>query len=88
MFDFISPLGNIANIDLGVPVYVNIENGVAAMALAQIAGVSAEDIREGMRTFSGVERRFDIKINTEKIVLISDYAHHPKEIEQCISSVR
>ncbi len=88
MFDLVSPLGNIANIDLGVPVYVNIENGVAAMALAQIAGVSAEDIREGMRTFSGVERRFDIKINTEKIVLISDYAHHPKEIEQCISSVR
>ena len=88
MFDLVSPLGNIANIDLGVPVYVNIENGVAAMALAQIAGVSAEDIREGMRTFSGVERRFDIKINTDKIVLISDYAHHPKEIEQCISSVR
>lgn len=58
------------------------------MALAQIAGVSPDDIREGMRTFSGVERRFDIKIKTDKIVLISDYAHHPKEIEQCIKSVR
>lgn len=88
MFDYISPLGNIPNVNLGVPIYVNIENGVAAMALAQIAGVSAEDIREGMRTFSGVERRFDIKINTSKVVLISDYAHHPKEIEECIKSVR
>lgn len=88
MFDFVSPFGNINNIDLGVPVYVNIENGIAAMALAQIAGVSPEDIREGMRTFSGVERRFDFKIKTDKIVLVSDYAHHPKEIEQCIKSVR
>lgn len=88
LFDYISPLGNISNITLGVPVYVNIENGIAAMALSQIAGVSADDIREGMRTFAGVERRFDIKINTDKIVLISDYAHHPMEIAQCIKSVR
>lgn len=88
LFDYISPLGNISNITLGVPVYVNIENGIAAMALSQIAGVSANDIREGMRTFAGVERRFDIKINTDKIVLISDYAHHPMEIAQCIKSVR
>lgn len=88
MFDYVSPLGNIANITLGVPVYVNIENGIAAMALSQIAGVSADEIREGMRTFSGVERRFDIKIKTDKIVLISDYAHHPMEIAQCIKSVR
>lgn len=88
MFDFVSPFGNIANIDLGVPVYVNIENSIAAMALAQIAGVSAEDIREGVRTFAGVERRFDFKIKTDKIVLMSDYAHHPKEIDQCIKSIR
>ena len=88
VFDLVSPMGNIANVELGVPVYVNIENGIAAMALAQIAGVSDGDIREGMRTFSGVERRFDMKIKTDKIVLISDYAHHPKEIEQCIESVR
>lgn len=87
-FDLVSPFENIKDITLGVPVYVNIENGIAAMALAQIAGVPAEEIREGMRTFSGVERRFDIKINTEKVVFISDYAHHPKEIEQCIKSVR
>lgn len=88
LFDYVSPMGNIANVDLGVPIYVNIENGIAAMGLAQVAGVSADDIREGMRTFSGVERRFDIKIKTDKVVLISDYAHHPKEIEQCIRSVR
>ncbi len=88
MFDFVSSLGSIANIDLGVPFYVNIENSIAAMALAQIAGVSPEDIREGVRTFSGVERRLDFKIKTEKLALISDYAHHPKEIRQCVSSIR
>ena len=76
-FDFISPLGNIADIRLGVPVYVNIENGVAAMALAQIGGATAEEIRTAMATFQGVDRRFDFKIKNDRIVLLSDYAHHP-----------
>lgn len=87
-FDFISPLGNIADIRLGVPVYVNIENGVAAMALAQIGGATAEEIRTAMATFQGVDRRFDFKIKNDRIVLLSDYAHHPAEIRQSVTSIR
>lgn len=87
-FDFISPLGNIADIRLGVPVYVNIENGVAAMALAQIGGATAEEIRTAMATFQGVDRRFDFKIKNDRIVLLSDYAHHPTEIRQSVTSIR
>lgn len=87
-FDFISPLGNIADIRLGVPVYVNIENGVAAMALAQIGGATAEEIHTAMATFQGVDRRFDFKIKNDRIVLLSDYAHHPAEIRQSVTSIR
>ena len=87
-FDLISPLGNISEIELGVPVSINVENGIAAIALAQIAGAIPDEIREGMRTFQGVDRRFDFKIKSDKVVLLSDYAHHPAEVRQSILSVR
>lgn len=87
-FDYISPLGNIKGIRLGVPVYVNIENGVAAMALAQIGGATSEEIRTSMPGFKGVDRRFDFKIKNDRVVFLSDYAHHPTEIRQSIISVR
>lgn len=87
-FDLVSPLGNIQDIELGVPVGVNIENGIAAMALAQIAGLSAEEIRRGMQSFGGVDRRFDYHVRKEKKAYLSDYAHHPEEIRACIQSVR
>ena len=87
-FDYISPLGNIDDIQLGVPIAINIENGVAAMALAQMSGVTNEEIKEGMRTFHGVDRRFDFKIKNDKVVFLSDYAHHPSEIRQSILSMR
>ena len=87
-FDYISPLGNIKDIQLGVPVYVNIENGVAAMALAQLCGVTGEEIKAAMPRFAGVDRRFDFKIKNDHIVLLSDYAHHPAEIRQSVSSIR
>lgn len=88
VFDFVSPLGNIKDISLGVPVSINIENGVAAMALAQLAGVDADEIRKGMASFQGVVRRFDFKIKNDKVVLLSDYAHHPMEIRHSIESLR
>ncbi len=88
IFDFISPLGNIENIQLGVPVSINIDNGIAAMALAQISGVNAEEIRNAMATFGGVDRRFDFKIKTDDMVYLSDYAHHPAEIRQSLLSLR
>ena len=87
-FDLVSPLGNIAGINLGVPVTVNIENGIAAMALAQLAGATEEEIRQGMASFSGVDRRFDIHVRRPDMVYLSDYAHHPEEIRQSVLSVK
>ena len=87
-FDYVSPLGNINGIRLGVPVYVNIENGIAAMALAQIAGATADEIRAAMPGFRGVDRRFDFKLKNDRIVFLSDYAHHPAEIRQSVYSMR
>ena len=87
-FDFVSPIESIANVELGNPVPINIENGVAAMAMAQLNGCTAEEIRYGMKTYRGVERRFDFKIKNDRHVFLSDYAHHPKEILQSARSLR
>ncbi len=88
LFDLVSPLGDISDIELGVPVSVNIENGIAAMALAQIAGATADEIRRGMASFRGVERRFDFHVRTDRMAYLSDYAHHPEEIRRCLESLR
>lgn len=87
-FDFISPIENIYGIELGQPVPINIENGVAAMAMAQLNGCTSEEIKLGMKTYQGVVRRFDFKIKNDKLVFLSDYAHHPKEIYQSVKSIR
>jgi UDP-N-acetylmuramate--alanine ligase len=67
---------------------INIENGIAAMAMAQLAGCTAEELRIGMMTYGGVDRRFDFKIKNDHLVFLSDYAHHPKEIYQSARSIR
>ncbi len=87
-FDFISPIESIKNIRLGQPIPINIENGIAAMAMAQMAGCSADELRQGMATFEGVDRRFDFKVKNDRHVLLSDYAHHPQEIYQSAKSIR
>ncbi len=87
-FDFISPIENISNIRLGQPIPINIENGVAAMAMAQLNGCTTEELKYGISTYHGVDRRFDFKIKTDKLVFMSDYAHHPKEIFQSARSIR
>ncbi|MDD7226601.1 MAG: UDP-N-acetylmuramate--L-alanine ligase [Prevotella sp.] len=87
-FDFVSTIENVRNVRLGQPVPINIENGVAAMAMAQLAGCTADELRQAMETYSGVERRFDFKIKTDKLVFLSDYAHHPQEIFQSARSIR
>ncbi|WP_281644335.1 UDP-N-acetylmuramate--L-alanine ligase [Bacteroides zoogleoformans] len=86
--DFVAPDTRINNIQLGVPVSINIENGIAAMALAHLNGATDEEIKQGMAAFRGVDRRFDFKLKNEKIVFLSDYAHHPAEIAQSVKSVR
>lgn len=88
VFDFIGPDVRIDNIQLGVPVKVNIENGVAAIAVAWLNGVTAEEIRKGMASFAGPRRRFDFHLKKDNIVLIDDYAHHPAELEASILSVK
>ena len=87
-FDFVSPIENVKNIQLGQPVPINIENGVAAMAMAQLAGCTPKELRIGMKTYCGVDRRFDFKIKNDRHVFLSDYAHHPKEIYQSARSIR
>ena len=87
-FDFVSPIESVKNIQLGQPVPINIENGVAAMAMAQLAGCTPEELRIGMKTYGGVDRRFDFKIKNDRHVFLSDYAHHPKEIYQSACSIR
>lgn len=86
--DFVAPDTRINDIRLGVPVSINIENGVAAMALAHLNGATDEEIRQGMASFHGVDRRFDFKIKNDRIVFLSDYAHHPSEIKQSVRSMR
>ena len=87
-FDFVSPIESVKDVTLGNPIPINIENGIAAMAMAQLAGCTTEELREGMRTYSGVDRRFDFKIKTPQLVFLSDYAHHPKEIYESARSLR
>lgn len=88
IFDFVGPDVRISDVELGVPVKVNIENGVAAMAIAWMNGVQPEDIKKGMATFAGPRRRFDFHLKTDRVVLIDDYAHHPAELKQSILSVK
>ena len=88
VFDFKMPDGQIKDVQLGVPVWVNIENAVAAMAVAHLCGVNEEAMREAMASFKGVQRRFNIHVNTPKVAYIDDYAHHPQEIATAIDSIR
>ena len=78
----------IPDVQLGVPVRTNIENGVAAMALALLNGVTPDEIRAAMKTFAGAQRRFDFQVKTDRLVYIDDYAHHPQELISCIQSVK
>ena len=87
-FDLVSPIENVKGVELGQPVPINIENGIAAMAMAQLNGCTADELRPGMKTYRGVDRRFDFRIRNDKHVLLSDYAHHPKEIFESARSMR
>ena len=88
IFDFITPDKTIKDIELGVPVKINIENGVAAMAMAYLNGVTDEEMRDAMKTFGGAKRRFDFHIKNDDIVFLDDYAHHPEEIRTSLSSLK
>ncbi|HBJ76683.1 MAG TPA: UDP-N-acetylmuramate--L-alanine ligase [Porphyromonadaceae bacterium] len=88
-FDFITPFGApVCNLNLGVPVKVNIENAVAALALASLCGCSEEGLREGIHSFMGAKRRFDIRVVQGGHIYLDDYGHHPEEIRSSILSVK
>jgi UDP-N-acetylmuramate--alanine ligase len=87
-FDLQTPDGIIANCRLNYPGLVNVENAVAASALAFLAGASADEIKAGLETYQGVLRRFDVRFKSETQIYIDDYAHHPAELEAMITSVK
>ena len=90
VFDFVTPEGKICDLQLGVPVYVNIENAAAALTVAYLAEGSSHFsvLCSRLSSFKGVWRRFNIHVNTPEVVYIDDYAHHPQEIATTIDSVR
>lgn len=87
-FDFVAPDGRVDNIELGVPVVINIENAVAAMAVAWLCGVSHEAMRAAVASYLGAKRRFEFWLRTPERVMIDDYAHHPDELRASITSVK
>jgi UDP-N-acetylmuramate--alanine ligase len=87
-FDAVAGEKVIGDMELGIPGLINIENALAAICIGKLLDIGDDRIREALATFRGVKRRFDVKIQRDDLVYIDDYAHHPKELEACIRSVR
>ncbi|MDR1679633.1 MAG: UDP-N-acetylmuramate--L-alanine ligase [Prevotellaceae bacterium] len=88
IFDFVTPSKTVKDMQLGVPVLINVENSVAAMAIAYLNCVTEEELRKGLASFRGIRRRFDFHVKNDRIAYLDDYAHHPKELRASISSVK
>ncbi|WP_372752010.1 UDP-N-acetylmuramate--L-alanine ligase [Labilibaculum sp.] len=87
-FDLVHPQGIIKDLLFSYPGKINVENAIAASAVALVCGVEEQELKKALSTFKGVRRRFDYQIRNEKMVFIDDYAHHPKELWESISSVK
>jgi UDP-N-acetylmuramate--alanine ligase len=87
-FDLCTPTGRVNGFKLGLPGIINVENSVAALAIALNCGVDTEKLKNALFTYAGVRRRFDIQLRSESIIYMDDYAHHPAELEACINSTR
>jgi len=88
VFDLVAEGHRIEGLTLGMPGRHNVENAIAASTIALRLGVTPDLLRAGLASFRGVARRFQTRIRNERVVLIDDYAHHPREIEACVGSVR
>ncbi|HPD95527.1 MAG TPA: UDP-N-acetylmuramate--L-alanine ligase [Tenuifilaceae bacterium] len=88
IFTLVTPTSKIPNLRLGIPGRYNLENAIAASAAALQLEISENELRQGLATFKGVARRFDIRYNNGTTIYLDDYAHHPKEIEATINSAR
>ena len=87
-FDLKTPFGVIKDLSLTYPGLMNVENAVAACAMALLSGVTEDELRASLPEYRGVVRRFDIRFKGKKTIYIDDYAHHPRELEATIKSVR
>ena len=87
-FDLHWPGGTVNGCKVGIPGWINVENAIAASAIALTYGLEPEKIKAALASFQGVKRRFDIHLNTPECSYIDDYAHHPKEIAAAVSSMR
>lgn len=87
-FDIQSPIESIDRVTLGLPGTHNVENSIAAVAVVQQLGIKGDIIKEALRSFSGVKRRFDYRVKSDKVIYIDDYAHHPEELKATIGSVK
>ena len=87
-FDLRTPMGVFFDLQLTNSCLYNVENAVAASAVALSCGLNEYQLRDGLKTFAGVRRRFDYRIKTKDLVFIDDYAHHPKEIAATLESIR
>ncbi len=88
VFDFVAPDARVDDVELGVPVEINIENAVAAMAVAWLCGISGDDMRRAVASYMGAKRRFEFWLRSSQCVMIDDYAHHPDELKASIRSVK
>lgn len=88
VFDFKSKIEHVDNVKLITPGRHNVENSVAALAAAQLAGASADELKSAIENFKGVKRRFEFHIGENNLVFIDDYAHHPEELKACISAIK
>ncbi len=87
-FDFVHPKGIIEGLQLNYPGLMNVENAVAALAVALLTGVSGDELKQALPKYQGVKRRFDIRFRNDNYILIDDYAHHPTELKATIASVK
>lgn len=88
LYEVVTPTGVFKNMTLGLPGLHNVENSIAAVAVACLMNIPELKIREGLKTFRGVKRRFDYQIKTDNLVFIDDYAHHPEELKASINSAK
>ena len=87
-YDWVGPGEVIEDIKPGIPLLINIENSVVAIALARLNGATADEVRVAMASFGGAKRRFDFWIKRADFILIDDYAHHPEEVQASVTSVK
>jgi UDP-N-acetylmuramate--alanine ligase len=87
-FDFNYPGGTIREMEIGVPIDINVENAVAAMAVAHLNGVTDDELCSGLMSFKGSKRRFDFRVRRDDFVYLDDYAHHPEELRASIRSIK